>query len=334
MPAAILATAVEKPTGLISPTEQFSGVAAHYGLDKEIIEKMTGIKSRWRSEKDQQPSALATAAARQALQKAKITPAHITTLIFCGVYHDDDEPSTITRTAKNLGVEAHCDRYDLRNACHGMSDAINVAKGLIASGSSTYVLICAGEKGSHQADIASKYLLKSAPEKKKLMKCVAAFTLGCNGSAVLVGPSGPGLQAVIGGREYRADSSQYDLSRVSRVAKTVLKTDARKLENAIVPLARSAVFKLLMDNGLTDAQIDHWIIHQTGKTAVAAHNKMLRMSPGTLAPHYQYTGNLITGSLAFGLNEIWPSIAGKKIIASIQGGGIVASALLLNGICK
>ena len=152
----------------------------------ELIERVTGVRTRRMADRSTAPSDLALVAAREALDAAGLGADDIDTLIFASTDTDVLEPATANILQQKLGIE-RVNAFDVRNACNGILQAINVANGLIAAGGARRVLIAGAEIGTYWA-------CRSLVDSEDLRVKLGGLTLGDAGAAVVVepadGPSG------------------------------------------------------------------------------------------------------------------------------------------------
>jgi 3-oxoacyl-[acyl-carrier-protein] synthase III len=110
----------------------------------EWIQQRTGIKERRIAAADQVTSTLALAAARQALEDAKMPPEELDLVVVATVTGDQPFPATACRLGYDLGAKK-AGGFDLAAACSGFVFGSQVASGLIQSGQFRNVLVVGAE---------------------------------------------------------------------------------------------------------------------------------------------------------------------------------------------
>lgn len=136
-------------TGGYLPQQILSNDAliAKFNLDSDSawIEKRTGITQRHVAAEDETTSDMATAAARQALEKAGITGADLDAIIVATTTPDRVFPSTAAYVQAKLGMSPAGFAFDVQAVCSGFAYAFAVANGLVQSGQARRVLVIGAE---------------------------------------------------------------------------------------------------------------------------------------------------------------------------------------------
>jgi 3-oxoacyl-(acyl-carrier-protein) synthase III len=148
------------------------------GLPTGVVAAATGVRARrWRGPQEH-CSDLAAAAGRRALEHAGLGPDDIDAIFFAGASQDMVEPATSNVVQAALGAhQAWC--VDVKNACAGFLNAVDLAGTLVTSGRAQTVLVVVGEVLSPTVDVAP---LGPADLPTRL----ASLTLGDAGGAVVV----------------------------------------------------------------------------------------------------------------------------------------------------
>lgn len=147
----------------------------------KLIYRMTKCKTRSYAAPGTSPSDLAAAAAKKALQDAKLQPSDIDTLIFASTDTDILEPATANILQQKIGLDM-TNAFDVSNACNSFLQAINLANSLIASNAAERILIASGEIGSYVCNRKLKHI-------KELVFKMGGLTLGDAGAAFILEPS-------------------------------------------------------------------------------------------------------------------------------------------------
>ncbi|MEO6692781.1 MAG: hypothetical protein ABIO44_10610, partial [Saprospiraceae bacterium] len=141
------------------------------------LEKLFGIKERRFANKEMQVSDLASNACRKILQRIEC---EVDLLIFAAASSDLIEPATANIIQHKLCLS--CPVMDIKNACNSVTTAMMVAEAFIRSDKYKNILIANGEKLSD--------VINFKPQSQEhLIRCLAGYTLGDAGTAILIGES-------------------------------------------------------------------------------------------------------------------------------------------------
>ena len=121
----------------------------------EWIVQRTGIRERRIAAPDQVTSSLALAAARQALDDAKMAPEELDLVICATVTGDQPFPATACRIGLDLGAK-NAGGFDVAAACSGFVFASQIAAGMIGSGQFRNILVIGAEVLSRILDYTDK----------------------------------------------------------------------------------------------------------------------------------------------------------------------------------
>ncbi len=149
-----------------------------YKLTNGLIERLTGVKSRYYRGDDEQSSDLAVAAAEQAIERAGIAKDEIDLLIFAACTQDITEPATANIVQYKLGT-MNAQVVDVKNACNSFLNGLDVADSHIRAGKSRTALVCVGETLSLGIDWAVRNV-------DDLKSRIGSLTLGDAGAAMVL----------------------------------------------------------------------------------------------------------------------------------------------------
>lgn len=134
--AAIASVGVSMPERLVSNAE----VAERLGVDAEWIERRTGIQARRWAGPEDRLDAHATAAARDALERAGISPADVDLVLVATTTADEVLPNAAPLVAYALGA-TRAGAFDIGAACAGFLSAMAVGCAQIESGRADCVVV-------------------------------------------------------------------------------------------------------------------------------------------------------------------------------------------------
>ena len=136
-------------TGTYLPARKVTNddLVKEFGIDTSDawIRERTGIGARRMAATGEATSDMATAAARKALEMAKISPEELDMIVIGTVTPDMQFPSAAVLVQANLGAKrAAC--FDVSAACAGSIYAISIADSFIRSGNKKKVLVIGAEQ--------------------------------------------------------------------------------------------------------------------------------------------------------------------------------------------
>ncbi len=132
-----------------------------YGIDTthDWIVQRTGIEERHFADEGTGASDLALVAAEQAIKDAGLDKRDIDMIIFCSLSPDYHFPGSGVVLQKKLGL---CDigrfvpALDVRNQCSGFLYGLQVASGMVRSGTYNHVLLVGSEVHSSALDLSTR----------------------------------------------------------------------------------------------------------------------------------------------------------------------------------
>src|SRR5919106_955266 len=145
--AAILGTGHSHPEGVLTNADLEKMVET----SDEWITSRTGIKQRHKAAEGEYTSMFAVAAARQAIERARIDPIDLGLVICATVSPDQILPSTGCLIQAELGANRAA-AFDLAAACSGFLYGLTLANQMIRSGQSRHALVVGAELLSRFVD--------------------------------------------------------------------------------------------------------------------------------------------------------------------------------------
>ncbi|GAB0029558.1 ketoacyl-ACP synthase III [Helicobacter pylori] len=223
------------------PSERVKNAEFQQFLDTsdEWIEKRTGIKERRFANDEEKSSDLGVIAAKQAIERAHLTPKDIDLVVVATLSPDFlAMPSTACVLSAKLGIE-NKPAFDISAACTGFIYLLSVAKAYVESGMYENVLIVGAEKTSSVLDFKDR------------------------GTCILFGD---GAGACVIGRTKRLEESVLDVqisangnfSNYLYTPRTLKPTPLNAKEEALEPFLRmkgNEVFKLAVKTLLKDVEM-------------------------------------------------------------------------------
>jgi len=287
----------------------------------EWIRQRTGIIERRRASEKLDAVDLAEIAAREAIEKAGITPSDIGAVIVATISNTVQTPSLASLLCDRIGATP-APAYDVSAACAGYTYGIAQADALIRGGIAQYVLVVGAEKLSDFANPTDRTI---------------SFLLGDGAGAAVVGPADePGIGPTVWG----SDGSKWDSVGMDRTIKEAfddpdgefptLRQDGQTVFRWAVwemaKVAKDAVEK----SGLTPEDLSAFVPHQANMRIIDEFAKQLGLPESVLvARDIQTTGNTSAASIPLAMHRLLeehPEASGGYALEIGFGAGLVFGA--------
>ncbi|WQY25543.1 ketoacyl-ACP synthase III [Helicobacter pylori] len=315
------------------PSERVKNAEFQQFLDTsdEWIEKRTGIKERRFADDKEKSSDLGVIAAKQAIERAHLTPKDIDLVVVATLSPDFlAMPSTACVLSAKLGIE-NKPAFDISAACTGFIYLLSVAKAYVESGMYENVLIVGAEKTSSVLDFKDR------------------------GTCILFGD---GAGACVIGRTKRLEESILDVqisangnfSNYLYTPRTLKPTPFSVKEEALEPflcMKGNEVFKLavktllkdvemiLEKNALKPEDVRLFIPHQANFRIIQAVREHLDFKDEQVVLTVHKYGNTSAASIPMAMCEAYEEGRLKKgdlMLLDAFGGGLTwGSALVYFG---
>ncbi|MGL2339005.1 ketoacyl-ACP synthase III [Helicobacter pylori] len=315
------------------PSERVKNAEFQQFLDTsdEWIEKRTGIKERRFANDEEKSSDLGVIAAKQAIERARLTPKDIDLVVVATLSPDFlAMPSTACVLSAKLGIE-NKPAFDISAACTGFIYLLSVAKAYVESGMYENVLIVGAEKTSSVLDFKDR------------------------GTCILFGD---GAGACVIGRTKRLKESVLDVqisangnfSNYLYTPRTLKPTPFNSKEETLEPFLRmkgNEVFKLavktllkdvetiLGKNALKPEDVRLFIPHQANFRIIQAVREHLDFKDEQVVLTVHKYGNTSAASIPMAMCEAYEEGRLKKgdlMLLDAFGGGLTwGSALVYFG---
>ncbi|GAA5081307.1 3-oxoacyl-[acyl-carrier-protein] synthase-3 [Thermocatellispora tengchongensis] len=292
-------------------------------LPRGVIHNGSGVRRRHIAPPHEKPSDLAVHAARRLLEDHDLQPHDLDLIVYAGVTVDLLEPATAHVVAAKLGAD--CPVFDVRNACNGMLNGIQVADALVAGGRHRRVLVCCGE-------LATAFMPWTLSDAEEFFTVAAAYTVSDAGAALLLEA---GTDHGVLGHRFAAYSAGWEAATVPLLNITTAPSPAlpvlRPLTVSASGLVRAlqgidyAVFrKHLGDLGLTWDDFAAVCVHQASLAALWKFCEHAGIPKDKVVVTIPQHGNLVAATLPVQLAQ---AVASGRV----RRGDLVALVGLASG---
>jgi 3-oxoacyl-[acyl-carrier-protein] synthase-3 len=321
--AAILGTGRAYPEGILTNADLEKMVET----SDEWITTRTGIKERHRAAEGEYTSLFAVAAARQAIERARIDPVDIGLVICATVTPDQILPATACLIQADLG----CNRaaaFDLAAACSGFLYGLTVANQMIRSGLTRYALVIGAEILSRYVDFTDR------------STCVL---FGDGAGAAVLGPTDED-RGILATRIYSDGRFAEQLyspgggTRIPPTAETLagglhyFKMKGNELFKVAVRSMADVSLEVLNEAGHKPEEVKLFIPHQANQRITEAVASRLNVDPSIVYSNIAYHGNTSSASIPIALDECVEKgkvREGDLVLLASFGGGVTWGGVLL-----
>jgi 3-oxoacyl-[acyl-carrier-protein] synthase-3 len=318
--SAILSVGVYRATNLIPN----SAIVEKIDSTDEWIQQRTGIETRRFADKEISVVDMGTAAAQQALDRAKVSAAAVDVIIMASISYPHQTPSGASGIAANIGANKAA-AFDLSAACAGFAYGVGLAKDLIKGGTAKYVLVIGSEKLSDFTNPNDR---------------ATAFIFADGAGAVLIGPSD---EVGIGPTAWGSDSDQRDAITMSSwldykdnsaPANTIAWPDIVQEGQKVFRWAVFSVSKVGSEAiklaGLTPSDLKAFVPHQANLRIIESMAKDMKLNPDILiADDIRTNGNTSAASIPLAMDALLnkhPELHGKLALIIGYGAGLAYAA--------
>ena len=258
-------------------------IAERLGVDDRWIVKRIGVHERRMVQPGERLTDLAVAAAREALERADISPAQID-LILVGTFTQDEIlPNAAPLVAGALGA-TRAGGVDLGAACMGFLSGMALAAGQIEAGRAECVLVVGAEALTRYLDMDDRR--------------TAALIGDGAGAVVMTAVDPPGR---IGPCVLRCDDRSRDVVYMTR-ADAKLRMEGQETFVYAVDYLSSVTEEAIAAAGLTLDDIDVFVYHQANARITKAVGERLGLPGGKVVDCIETIGNTSAASIPLALS--------------------------------
>ena len=258
---------------------------------------------------------LAVNAARQAMDRARVTAAEIGVCLVGTFTPDHASPSTACLLQRELGLMENTICFDLNAACAGFLYGLHTAHALLADAPRPYALVVGAEVISRVMDHTNRNT------------CVL-FGDGA-GAAVVSREEGRSWHTVFGSR---GDRSSIRVQGPGPVP-SAIHMDGKAVFRFAVEVVEQSIRQLLEKEGLSSVNdLDLVVCHQANARIVDHVAKKLKAREGLFYKNMDRYGNTSAASIPIALDELVQSGVlrpGMRVLTVGFGGGLTWAGALL-----
>lgn len=260
------------------------------GIPEGCFESLVGITARRFWPEGTTIADAATIAARKAFATRPELLQKTGLLISTSVCKDYLEPSVAALVRGQLGLGPDCEAFDLGNACLGFMNGIDLAAMWIEQRRVDVALVVVAESSRHVVQKTVQRLNGPGTTMQDYREALPTLTLGSGAVAMLlVHESLASTNHRVKGCVTLGDSAA---ATVCLGTSEWMKTDAPRLLNSGVDLARRTFDKAKDRLGWSADNLDHLICHQVGAIHMATLCQRLDLDLGKAFLTYPEFGNI------------------------------------------
>ena len=318
-------------------------VVTNEGLVKEFpewdVEKVyskVGVKERHLAAESETAGDLAEKAALKLFEEYQVSPSDIDFLLLCTQSPDYRLPSTACILQARLGIPTSAGAFDYDLGCSGCIYGMAVAKGLIAAGLASNVLLLTAEtytKYLHPDDKSNRTIFGDGAaacliSREEGLAEIGDFVFGTDGSGaenLMVKTQGARFP------EKTGLSTEDDDGHVNR--EDYLYMNGSAIFNFTLEQVPPMMKQLLEKSGLGKDDIDYFVFHQANKYMLSTLRKICGIPKDKFHIDLEHTGNTVSSTVLISLKDCLDQgviHSGMKVMACGFGVGLSYGGTILH----
>ena len=304
--------------------------------DVEKVYSKVGVKERHLAADSETAGDLAEKAALKLFEEYQVSPSDIDFLLLCTQSPDYRLPSTACILQDRLGIPTSAGAFDYDLGCSGCIYGMAVAKGLIAAGLASHVLLLTAEtytKYLHPDDKSNRTIFGDGAaacliSKEKGLAEIGDFVFGTDGSGadnLMVKTQGARFP------ERTGLSTEDDDGHVNR--DDYLYMNGSAIFNFTLEQVPPMMKQLLEKSGLGKDDIDYYVFHQANKYMLSTLRKICGISKDKFHIDLEHTGNTVSSTILISLKDSLEQgliCPGMKVMACGFGVGLSYGGTILH----
>lgn len=296
------------PQGVLTNAELCVG--SENWSDEKIFSKV-GIRARHVTREGECASDLAEHAARALFEKHDVDPATIDFILLATQSPDYLLPTTACILQDRLGIPTSAGALDFNLGCSAYIYGLMVAKGLVASGLATHVLLLTAEtytKHLHADDMSVRTIFGDG---------AAATLVSADGKGAIigefdVGTDGSGFENLIikkggmrypGGMESGCSTPDNENETNQNSHPDNLFMDGAEIFNFTLRVVPKTVKRVLEKSGIVKDDIDLFVFHQANGFMLDFLKKKLKIPDEKFFVDMEDIGNTVSASIPIALKR-------------------------------
>ena len=274
--------------------------------DVEKVYNKVGVKERHLAAETETAGDLAEKAALKLFEEYQLSPSSIDFLLLCTQSPDYRLPSTACILQDRLGIPTSAGAFDYDLGCSGCIYGMAVAKGLIAAGLASNVLLLTSEtytKYLHPDDKSNRTIFGDGAaacliSKEKGLAEIGDFVFGTDGSGadnLIVKTQGSRHPQTSG------LSTTDDDGHVNR--EDYLYMNGSAIFNFTLEQVPPMMTALLEKGGFAKDEIDYFVFHQANKYMLNTIRKVCGIPKDKFYIDLEHTGNTVSSTILIGLKD-------------------------------
>ena len=274
--------------------------------DVEKVYNKVGVKERHLAAETETAGDLAEKAALKLFEEYRVPPSDIDFLLLCTQSPDYRLPSTACILQDRLGIPTSAGAFDYDLGCSGCIYGMAVAKGLIAAGLASNVLLLTAEtytKYLHPDDKSNRTIFGDGAaacliSRERGLAEIGEFVFGTDGSGAdnlivkTQGARGPQVSGL---------SSTDDDGHVNR--EDYLYMNGSAIFNFTLDQVPPMMTALLGKAGLARDDIGYFVFHQANKYMLSTIRKVCGIPKDKFYIDLEHTGNTVSSTILIGLKD-------------------------------
>lgn len=303
--------------------------------DVEKVYNKVGVKERHLAGEAETAGDLAENAALRLFEEYQVSPSDIDFLLLCTQSPDYRLPSTACILQDRLGIPTSAGAFDYDLGCSGCIYGMAVAKGLIAAGLASNVLLLTAEtyaKYLHPDDKSNRTIFGDGAaacliSKEKGLAEIGDFVFGTDGSGannLMVKTQGARFS------ERTGLSTEDDDGHINR--EDYLYMNGSAIFNFTLEQVPPMMKQLLEKSGLGKEDIDYYVFHQANKYMLSTLRKICGVSKDKFHIDLEHTGNTVSSTILISLKDSLEQglvRSGMKVMACGFGVGLSYGGTIL-----
>lgn len=272
-----------------------------WSVDK-IADKV-GVRMRHVAGQKETSTDLAVIAADRLFAKGRVERHDIDFVLFCTQSPDYKLPSSACIIQDRLGLSTDCGAFDFNLGCSGYEYGLAVAKGLIAGGMATNVLLLTGEtynKYIHSRDKGNRTIFGDG---------ATATVVSTEGFAEIgefvLGTDGSGAKSLIvktGGARLPEKSNDLIFDEGGNpISPDYIFMDGQEIFVFTLAKVPKMVKEVLVKNNLQKEDVDLFVFHQANKYMLEHLRKKMKIDEDKFFVNLEKIGNTVSSTIPIAL---------------------------------